>query len=241
MTGSQLASPIVDDAIHDSRPDYLAAIIVADRLRDEPPDRSSARELRAAADEVRGLEVHHASEHPHLAAWRTAFSELGIKAKRYPCSAEALVARALKGKDLPSISALVDAYNAISLRYAVPIGGEDLDMIVGRPRIAIASGGESFAPTGSDEHERVPPGEVVRCDGAGVTCRRWNWRQGRRTRLTRRTRRAYFVLERLAPMAVDDLEVATDELCESLLRRCPDAQLDVSYVGPFDRSSERSA
>ena len=32
--------------------------------------------------------------------------------------------------------------------------------------------------------EHPDPGEVVWCDDAGVTCRRWNWRQARRTQLT---------------------------------------------------------
>lgn len=235
-SGAELGRPTVDDAIHRLRPDYVAAVVVADGLHDEPPDSSSARELRAAADKVRRLGLDHASELPHLAAWRTAFADVGIKAKRFPCSAEALVARALKDKDLPSISALVDAYNAVSLSYAVPIGGEDLDAVVGQPCIAIAGGGEPFELAGGEESAQVAPGEVMRRDEAGVTCRRWNWRQGRRTQLTRHTRRAYFVLDRLAPMTVEELEAAVDDLCWALRRRCPGARFDVSYLGSAGRN-----
>lgn len=43
--------------------------------------------------------------------------------------------------------------------------------------------------------ESVDPGEVVWADEAGVTSRRWNWRQCTRTALTGHVRNAYFVLD----------------------------------------------
>ncbi|MER8427308.1 phenylalanine--tRNA ligase beta subunit-related protein [Mesorhizobium sp. M1405] len=36
-----------------------------------------------------------------------------------------------KDGSLPRISPLVDAYNAVSVLYGVPIGGEDLDLYQG--------------------------------------------------------------------------------------------------------------
>ena len=53
--------------------------------------------------------------------------------------------------------------------------------------------------------EHPDPGEVVWCDGAGVTCRRWNWRQARRTQLTDSTTAALFILDALAPLTDDAL------------------------------------
>ena len=46
---------------------------------------------------------------------------------------------------MPTVNALVDVYNALSLRFAVPIGGEDLDAYAGSPRLTVAAGGEPFA------------------------------------------------------------------------------------------------
>ena len=46
--------------------------------------------------------------------------------------------------------------------------------------------------------EHPDPGEVVWRDDAGVTCRRWNWRQCTRTRLTAATTRAVFVVDTLS-------------------------------------------
>ena len=126
-------------------------------------------------------------DHPHLAAWREAFRSFG--AKRHRCSAEALIARG----ELPRVSPLVDRYNAVSVRWAVPVGGEDLDRVVPPVRLIFASGDEPF--DGDSSHPRA--GEVVWADAVGVTCRRWNWRQGVRTRLSGATTRAYFLFDAL--------------------------------------------
>ncbi|MER8542268.1 phenylalanine--tRNA ligase beta subunit-related protein [Mesorhizobium sp. M1334] len=66
-----------------------------------------------------------------LRAWAVAYEAFGTKANRTPCSAAALLKRVRKDGSLPRISPLVDAYNAVSVLYGVPIGGEDLDLYQG--------------------------------------------------------------------------------------------------------------
>ncbi|WP_438391919.1 B3/B4 domain-containing protein [Caballeronia sp. DA-9] len=60
----------------------------------------------------------------HLSAWDDLFRKFGAKPQRTPCSAGALRKRVLKTGTLPSIDPIVDLYNAISLKYALPVGGE---------------------------------------------------------------------------------------------------------------------
>jgi DNA/RNA-binding domain of Phe-tRNA-synthetase-like protein len=64
--------------------------------------------------------------------------------------------------------------------------------------------------------EHPEPGEVVWRDDEAVTCRRWNWRQGRRTQLTDDTTSALFIFDALAPMSDDALRAAADDLAERL-------------------------
>ena len=124
------------------------------------------------------------------------------------------------GEGLPRINALVDRYNAVSVLHAVPVGGEDLDRVSGPVRLVAASGDEPF----DDEHPR--PGEIVWADALGVTCRRWNWRQCRRTRLVEGTTRAYFLFDALPPFGDAELAAAMAEL-EGLLRGgWPEARLE---------------
>jgi DNA/RNA-binding domain of Phe-tRNA-synthetase-like protein len=159
-------------------------------------------------------------DHPHLVAWREAFRAFGAKPKRYQNSAEALIRRIEAGEGLPSINRLVDLYNAVSVRWAVPVGGEDIDRVVGTVRLRFAGQGEVF-----DGGDPPKPGEVVWADSAGVTCRRWNWRQGVRTRLTHETRRAYFLFDALRELDDSSLAAAMDDLEGSLRSGWPDARI----------------
>ena len=184
-------------------------MIVASGLVNGPSDAAGVAALVAAESRWAGLA--RPADHPHIAAWRAAFGSFGAKPKRHLCSAEALMARALGGEGLPRINALVDRYNAVSVLHAVPVGGEDLDRVEGSVRLVAASGDEPF----DDEHPR--PGEIVWADALGVTCRRWNWRQCRRTRLVEETARAYFLFDALPPFGDAELAAAMVEL-EGLLR-----------------------
>jgi DNA/RNA-binding domain of Phe-tRNA-synthetase-like protein len=218
---------IVEPEVHAAQPSYIALVLVAARIGNGPSDAGSEAQLAAAEAALRESGPARAAEHPHIAAWRAAFSAFGAKPSRYPSSAEALMARVLKGQPLPRVNALVDLYNAVSVRHAIPLGGEDADRLEGALRLTVAAGGEPFDPRGDGvEVESVPAGEIVWRDDRGVTCRRWNWRQGRRTQLTAGTTRAFFVFDRLDGVGLGELRQAADELCELLLARWPAALLD---------------
>ena len=163
-----------------------------------------------------------------MASWQEAFRAFRAKPQRTPCSAEALRNRVERGNSLPSINAVVDIYNAVSVAYAVPVGGEDIDAYVGTPHLTFATGQETFDTTkdGTPAVEHPEVGEVVWRDDKGVTCRRWNWRQGPRTRITEATRNMWFVIERLEPMLIDKLVEAGDVLASDSSRLAPRARIE---------------
>lgn len=191
----------MSDAVREAFPGYRAGVVVADGLANGPSV--------PVAVEPAPL------DHPHLLAWREAFRAFGAKPKRYQCSAEALIRRGV-----PSVSLLVDLYNAVSVRWAVPVGGEDIDRVVGTVRLRFAGDDEVF-----DGGDPPKPGEVVWADELGVTCRRWNWRQGVRTRLTESTRRAYFLFDALPELDDASLAGAMEDLSARLVAACPGASL----------------
>jgi DNA/RNA-binding domain of Phe-tRNA-synthetase-like protein len=199
----------VDPEIRQTWPAYQAAVVIAQDVRNGPTDEASEALLSSAEQAARDSGLERAADDPRIAAWRAVFSEFGSKPSRYPCSAESLLARVLKGESLPRINALVDTYNAVSLRYVIPVGGEDLDELRGDLRLV-----------------RAEDGEVVWRDDEGVTCRRWNWRQEPRTRLTEATTRAFFVFDRLPPQ--DALDAAVEELTEHLRLRSPEVRISVA-------------
>lgn len=217
----------VDPAVHAAQPDYVALILVASDLANAPSDAESDAVLAAAEAQLRSSDLERPTDHPHIASWRAAFSAFGAKPSRYPSSAEALISRVLKGQDLPRVNTLVDLYNSISIRYVVPLGGEDADQLEGPLRLIVASGGEPFDPRGDGtEIEQAAAGEIIWRDDRSVTCRRWNWRQGRRTQLTEESTRAFFVFDRLNGLSIDELHQAADELSDLLVDRWPSCNFE---------------
>jgi DNA/RNA-binding domain of Phe-tRNA-synthetase-like protein len=125
---------------------------------------------------------------------------------------------------LPRVNRLTDMYNAVSVLHQIPLGGEDLTRYTSAPRLLRATGEEPFdtAAGGIAVIEHPDPGEVVWCDDAGVTCRRWNWRQTRRTQLHADTTTALFILDALDPMTDQALHAAAEDLITHLGRLGPD-------------------
>lgn len=169
----------------------------------------------------------------HISAWREVFKAFGAKPARTPSSVEALRKRVARDGSLPTIDPVVDLYNAISIKYALPIGGENAAAYVGNPRLVRANGSERFDTLSAGEscEETPEPGEVIWRDDIGVTCRRWNWRQGVRTRLDASAQQMWFILESLPEMPIDALHQASDELIAGLEAMMPGCRTEKQLLG----------
>ena len=217
-----LADACVDAAVFALRPDYRVLLLAVDGLLPGRGDQDSDALLAAAEAAAReALDGGPAEQLPHVAAWREAYRAFGAKPQRTRNSLEALLRRA--GSGLPRVNRLTDCYNAISVLHQIPLGGEDLTRYAGPPRLIRATGTEPFDTTadGVPVTEHPEAGEVVWCDDAGVTCRRWNWRQARRTQLREDTTTALFILDALDPVTGQALHAAADDLLARLARLGP--------------------
>jgi len=221
--------PSIDPAVFALAPGFRAMSIVVEATSITRPE--IARDaLKRACQQVINDDVAWADA--HLAAWAEVFKAFGAKAKRTPCSAEALRKRVLRDGELPAIDPVVDLYNAISIRYALPVGGENIAAYSGEPRLVIADGSERFDTVKEGEvvYESPEPGEVIWRDDEGVTCRRWNWRQGVRTRLDASARQMWFILESLPAMPLTALQQASDDLVSGLQQMMPGAQITTTLI-----------
>lgn len=146
-----------------------------------------------------------------IKVWREAFQKFKTK-KGVRASIEALLKRVHKGDNISCINPLVDIYNSISLKYAMPCGGEDIDSFVGDVRLTKAKGNESFITLGSNESEPPFEGEIVYKDDVGAICRCWNWRESVRTMLTENTQNAFLCIELIDESRDEEFKAALDEL-----------------------------
>ncbi|MFJ8595703.1 B3/4 domain-containing protein [Streptomyces sp. NPDC093598] len=225
----------VSDDVRALAPGFRHLAIEAHGLVNGPSSDAGSALLDAAARRLAlRLDGRAPHEDPHMAAWRETYTAFGSKPSRTRNSAEALARRALSDAGLPRINLLVDLYNAVSVAHLIPVGGEDIDRIEGGMRLIRATGEEDFVTVAGGEEtvEHPDAGEVVWRDDAGVTCRRWNWRQGPRTRLTEETTSGIFLLESLPPMPVAEVTAAGAELAELLEKFSPGADIAVRAVEP---------
>lgn len=222
---------VVDDAVWALRPDFAVLLMIAEGIVNGPSDDESTTWLSRAA-----WRAVAPDDDDHVLAWRAAYRDFGAKPKRTKPSVDALLVRGRGGDALPAVNRVVDAYNAVSVDHVLPIGGEDIDAYRGPARLTRATGEEPFdtVAAGAEVVEHPLPGEVVWRDDAGVTCRRWNWRQCVRTRITETTKNALFVLERLAPYPLDRLVEAGDDLAGRLRSCAPDVRIETRLIGPAE-------
>lgn len=165
--------------------------------------------------------IENLSQSPNIDVWRKAYSTFGAKPKENLCSVENLYRLVLKGREIRRINTLVDIYNVISLKYMVPVGGEDLDKVQGDIQLTYA--GENEPPVALlGDKEPSPPrsGEVIYKDDISSICRRWNWREADRTKLTEETKNCILVIEGLLPVTNKEIAEAIVELKHMIEKYC---------------------
>jgi DNA/RNA-binding domain of Phe-tRNA-synthetase-like protein len=219
-----LAAASVDAGVFALCPGYAALLVAADALLPGPSDAASDALLtRAEARAVSQLGDRPPEEHEHLRQWREAYRAFGAKPQRTRPSVEALLRRL--GTGIPRVDRITDAYNAISIAHLLPAGGEDRAAYLGAATLTRATGAEEFETirNAAPFIECPEKGEVIWRDDKGVTCRRWNWRQCTRTRITEDTTSAVFILDGLPALGTDGLRAAADDLRAALAAQSPDA------------------
>ncbi len=178
--------------------------------------------LRSAEKKaIEGLGDIPITEQPFIIPWREAYRKFGAKPKDYPSSIENLLRRISKGEQLRHVNKLVDIYNIISLKHFVPVGGEDLVKIEGDVLLTIAGDNEVPVVLLGEKEARSPyPNEVIYKDNQGTICRRWNWKEADRTKLTEKTANAFVVIEGLPPIDSDKIQEALTKLVELVKKYC---------------------
>lgn len=213
---------IIADTIFDDFPDLVLGVVILHNIDNSQDKAEITSQLRQAESELLGkFGSTPVIEHPYIATWREAYRKFGAKPKDYPSSVENLTRRVLNGATIGHINNLVSLYNTISLRHILPVGGEDLDKIVGDVLLTKAGDNEPAIFLLGEKEARAPrAGEILYKDDNGAICRRWNWKEADRTKLTQETKNAFLVIEALPPVSRDTVETAIRELADLVKQFC---------------------
>lgn len=196
----------ISPKIFEKYPGYARAVVLAFEVHNGAAPADLLQMLRRAEASVRSqLSIDAVAEHPRIKPWREAYKAFGAKPSEFRSSVEAMARRALRGDELPSINALVDIGNIVSLQHLLPVGGHSMDDLEQDIALRLATGDEDFIPFGSTECEHPLPGEVVFVEGGTVLTRRWTWRQANHTLTLPETRSIEINIDRLPPVEMDEL------------------------------------
>lgn len=213
---------IIDEKIFQKFPSLNIGVIVAIGINNAGTIEEVQQQLMAKENEI--IEKYNTetlSQNPKIDIWRKAYSSFGAKPKDNKSSVENLYRSALHGVNLRHINKLVDIYNLISLKHMLPVGGEDIDKIQGDVVLTFAEQNEPAVLLLGDKESRQPHvGEVIYKDDISAVCRRWNWREADRTKLTEKTKRCVLVIEGLLPITKHEIESAALELKDLVQKFC---------------------
>jgi len=206
---------IIENDFFELFPEAKIGVIVAKGINNKVNDEEKFKKLlRDSEKEVsKYLLDNQFSNNRVIRIWRDAFKKFKTK-KGARSSIEAMLKRVSKGNEIGNINPLVDIYNSISLKYALPCGGEDINTFVGDMKLTKAIGDESFVTYGSDKSEPPYENEIVYKDDAGAVCRCFNWRESVRTMLVEETQNAFLCIENLDTERENEFMEAIDELKE---------------------------
>lgn len=195
-------------------PNLCGGIIYAEGMRNQAtPPEVQQRYLAEQQATLQRLGKFSPADSPSLAAWRSAFRAFGVEPTKYRSAAEALLRRLTKKGDIPSINLMVDLYNLVSIRYALPMAAFDLRGLTGDLTVRFADGSERF--TAHDEPEAGHPevGEVIFADDTGlVFARRWCWKQSLESSTALDTTAALITIEAHHSGARVDVQAAVDDI-----------------------------
>lgn len=226
---------IVEESFLEVFGDFRIGVIVLKGINNHKKGEDDYRSLLddAQKESMKYYPDEDFSSNEVIKVWREAYSRFKTK-KGARSSIEALLKRVAKGNSIGTINPLVDIYNAISLKYGLPCGGEDIDKFVGDVRLTKAMGNEEFITYGSDLSEPPYQGEIVYKDDKGAICRCFNYRECVRTCLEEDTVNAFMVIETVDQKSMERLNGAIEEMA-SLISKHLGGEATVYYLDKNNR------
>ncbi|MBT7737071.1 arginine--tRNA ligase [Candidatus Peregrinibacteria bacterium] len=209
----------IDPKIFETYPDLKIGAIIIKGIDNTRRNSNVEGLLRgAAAQRGKQFSKYDFNEEPKVKAWKETYGKFGINPNKYPPSIAALLKRVGQGKEIPHINTLVDLYNYFSLKFMLPIGGEDLDWLCGDLNLTYTEEGDAFRPIGSINVEEAKEGEVAYKDNGGITCRYWNHKECERTKFTEKTINAVILVEDMSKMHMDEFGKMLREMQNAIIK-----------------------
>ncbi len=209
----------VSKAVRDAFPELRISYFTATQLRPQLRSANAEKLLDAAIADIQALNIQGEAigQLPLLSPWRAAFARQGVKPAKFRPSAEALFRRFASGRYVSVGNALIDAYNAVSARFQVPIGAYDQEKIQSTISVRHLGVGDQFSPLGANPSDYFLDSKIVGyVSGPTVMCWSFNHRDSQLTCIGEETDKALIVAESIDVSQHESRKAAISEMREWL-------------------------
>lgn len=207
----------IDKKIFENYPNFKLGLIIIKNL-DNTRRISTVESLLRGITAQRGkqFEKKDVDAEALVKVWNQAYGNFGINPKKNMPSVVALLKRAQSGVEIPHISSIIDISNYFSMKYMLPVLGEDLDWLCGDLHLTYTKGGEPFRAINSIEIEESNEGEIAYMDDGGITSKYWNHRECERTKITTKSQNVTIFIEDLSKMHMDEFAEILNEIANTI-------------------------
>ncbi len=228
----------IDREIFTRFPVFQRGIVVARHMN----NRGSSEALEALLHEALAAAAARPVDletDPRASVWNDVYRELGCNPKKFPPAHLALLKRIQKpGSFIPFINKAVAIMNDNSIRGVLPVGGDDLLRAGKVLELRPARGSERFTPLSDPEKTEHPDvGEIIYvvAETQEVMCRRWNWRNSFRTRITEETEAMVMNIDGLGQDSDSTVVAVRDRVARMLEQHCS-AEVQTALLSPLNPS-----
>jgi DNA/RNA-binding domain of Phe-tRNA-synthetase-like protein len=173
-------------------PELAICVGIITGISNQKDDEQLCQLKKTAYEEVRAKHsVDALKDNSTVRAYRDFYWKLDIDPTKKRPSGEALLRRVLNGKDLPSISSVVDAYNLASMQTIIPISGFDRGLLNPPLHVRFARN-EAFTGIGMNKPMFLTEKMLVLTDEKQVLCI-YPYRDSDLTKITVKTQNAVIV------------------------------------------------
>lgn len=224
----------IQEDIFGEYPTFRRGIVVAKNIDNRGPSEILEAKLEEAIAKACKQPIDIKSD-PRTVVWNEAHRQFKSNPNKFPPAHCALLKRVQKpGTHIPFINKIVAIMNYNSIKDTTPVGGDDLSHAGECLELRYATGSEEFIPLGRPEVVEHPnPGEIIYVvsESDEVMCRRWNWRNGHKTRITEDTRAIVMNIDVLGEQSEDRAIETRDRVAEMLREFCR-AEIEKTLLSP---------
>lgn len=202
----------IEKSVFEKFPNLVVAVVIVKDFDNSKNREESVKILRNEEKNLRSkYKIEALLKNKCVATYCDAFKNFGVDPDKFLPAHLALSKRVVEGFDLPDINPAVNIYNALSIKYLTPFGGEDLETLYGNFVLKFAEGGEQWIPIGGKKSKNAVKGELIWRDDFDLSTRALNWRQCDRTKLTDKSKNLFSIMDGFSNLNKENIKIAADE------------------------------